>query len=237
MSEATIKGLSAILPVKDLRPNPWNPNTQSDFMFNRERESIRRFGFLDPVTVRIAEDGLFEIVDGEHRWKAAQLEGLTDIPVWNLGALSRTDAMALTDILNNLQGTSDPILQAQMLTELLASVPSMADVLPYTPEQITQFEALATFEFGAADEEHHDDGGQVDGRVTKRFRLTPDEELELSAALEAICSKLGTKDEVAALLHLVRAGLSAQSSSTSPPEASPPADGSARASSAPRAPE
>lgn len=52
----------------DLRPNGWNPNQMSPRQFEAEIESILRFGFIDPITVR-EKDGL-EIVDGEHRWKA-----------------------------------------------------------------------------------------------------------------------------------------------------------------------
>ncbi len=62
--------------VGKLHPNPWNPNRQDARTFEAERESIRNYGFIDPVTVREHPtiNGEFEIIDGEHRWRAATEE-------------------------------------------------------------------------------------------------------------------------------------------------------------------
>ena len=42
--------------------------------------SIQEVGLLQPVVVREAEPGRFELVMGERRWRASQRAGLTDIP-------------------------------------------------------------------------------------------------------------------------------------------------------------
>lgn len=122
----------------ELVPNTWNPNMQSDFMFEREKLSIKKFGFVDPITVRMVE-GDMEIVDGEHRWKAALDLGLTEVTVLNLGEVSLERAMALTDILNNLRGNQDATKQAAMLTSILQEEPELRDILPYTVDQLRQY--------------------------------------------------------------------------------------------------
>lgn len=43
-------------------------------------QSIRVHGVLQPITVRLREDGRFRIVAGERRWRACRLAGLKDIP-------------------------------------------------------------------------------------------------------------------------------------------------------------
>lgn len=43
-------------------------------------QSIRAHGVLQPITVRVREDGRFRIVAGERRWRACRLAGLKDIP-------------------------------------------------------------------------------------------------------------------------------------------------------------
>jgi ParB family chromosome partitioning protein len=43
-------------------------------------DSIREHGILQPVLVRPIEDG-YEIIAGERRWRAAQLAGLSRVPV------------------------------------------------------------------------------------------------------------------------------------------------------------
>lgn len=45
-------------------------------------DSIRIQGLIQPITVREAEDGRFEIISGERRYRAAQLAGLSKIPAY-----------------------------------------------------------------------------------------------------------------------------------------------------------
>jgi ParB family chromosome partitioning protein len=71
------------LPVEALSPNPDQP--RRDFPAQAMEDlasSIRQKGVLQPLIVRpLAEDGRYEIVAGERRWRAAQLAGLHDVPV------------------------------------------------------------------------------------------------------------------------------------------------------------
>jgi ParB family chromosome partitioning protein len=72
------------VPIEFLRPNPRNPRT----MFREEdladlADSIREKGIIQPIVVR-AIPGVadaYEIIAGERRWRAAQLAGLSDVPV------------------------------------------------------------------------------------------------------------------------------------------------------------
>jgi ParB family chromosome partitioning protein len=48
---------------------------------NELAESIRQNGILQPVVVRPVADDRYEIIAGERRFRAAQLAGLSDIPV------------------------------------------------------------------------------------------------------------------------------------------------------------
>ena len=43
--------------------------------------SVRRQGVLQPIVVRPAQGGIFEVIAGERRWRAAKAAGLTEIPV------------------------------------------------------------------------------------------------------------------------------------------------------------
>ena len=52
----------------DIHPNPWNPNRMTEEMMDTTEASICQQGFIDPVKVRINEQGLIEIIDGEHRY-------------------------------------------------------------------------------------------------------------------------------------------------------------------------
>ncbi len=69
------------LPIDSIRPNPMQPRTI--FQADRLEElaaSIRVNGIIQPLIVRRAGEA-YQIVAGERRWRAAQLAGLTEVPV------------------------------------------------------------------------------------------------------------------------------------------------------------
>lgn len=123
--------------INQLRPNTWNPNAQTDFIFDKELNSIATFGFIDPITVRQTDDpNVFEIVDGEHRWKAAKHLGLTEVPITNLGNVPNHLVQQLTVILNETKGTFDDKKMGELLTELMntpgLSIDDLRKNLPFT---------------------------------------------------------------------------------------------------------
>jgi ParB family chromosome partitioning protein len=70
------------VPIAFVNPNPRNPRRSfADADLADLAQSIREHGIVQPVVVRPAAGGAFEIIAGERRWRAAQRAGLTDIPV------------------------------------------------------------------------------------------------------------------------------------------------------------
>jgi ParB family chromosome partitioning protein len=71
----------AELPVEEIRPNPRQPREVFDEEAMAELvHSIREVGLLQPIVVRPREDGEYELVMGERRWRATQQAGLATIP-------------------------------------------------------------------------------------------------------------------------------------------------------------
>jgi ParB family chromosome partitioning protein len=67
--------------LAEITPNPDQPRTVFDEDQLAElAESIKEVGLLQPIVVRPLDDGSFELVMGERRWRAAQLAGLETIP-------------------------------------------------------------------------------------------------------------------------------------------------------------
>ncbi len=69
------------IPVSEIRPNPEQPRR----VFNEEDlgelvNSIREHGVMQPIIVTELRDGLFELVAGERRMRAAKRAGLATIP-------------------------------------------------------------------------------------------------------------------------------------------------------------
>lgn len=69
------------LPVGQIVPNPHQPRTDFDRESLRElAESIREHGVLQPIVVRPGEDGKYQLVAGERRWRAVQMLPAETIP-------------------------------------------------------------------------------------------------------------------------------------------------------------
>ena len=71
------------LNLADIRPNPFQPRTEFDEeALNELAASIQSIGIVQPITVRAVEDGKYEIVAGERRFRASQIAGRTTIPAY-----------------------------------------------------------------------------------------------------------------------------------------------------------
>lgn len=71
------------LKLEDIRPNPFQPRTEFDEeALNELAASIKAIGIVQPITVRAVENGKFEIIAGERRFRASKLAGLATIPAY-----------------------------------------------------------------------------------------------------------------------------------------------------------
>jgi len=68
------------LPITQIRANDYNPNFQTADETNLLIDNIDRVGFLDPILVVQKGEDSYEICDGEHRFRAMQVLGFTEIP-------------------------------------------------------------------------------------------------------------------------------------------------------------
>src|SRR5690606_944115 len=64
--------------VDSVSPNTYNPNRQSEHDFELLVKAMTEDGITQPI---IVQRSTRQIVDGEHRWRAAKHLGYTQIPV------------------------------------------------------------------------------------------------------------------------------------------------------------
>lgn len=89
------------LPIDALSPNPRQPRREFDEEALEElAASIREVGLLQPVVVREAVAGAYELVMGERRWRACRMAGLFAIPA--LVRETGDDALLRDALLENL---------------------------------------------------------------------------------------------------------------------------------------
>lgn len=81
-------------------------------------ESISEYGLIQPITVRALDNGYYQIVAGERRWRASRMAGLSELPVRIVDADDiRTAQLALVE---NLQREDlNPIEEAEGYRKLI----------------------------------------------------------------------------------------------------------------------
>ncbi len=110
------------VPIEQLKPNRYQPRRYFDQQKAAELvDSIREKGVLEPLLVRrMPEDpGLFEIIAGERRWRAAQKAQLHQVPVV-IKEISDGEALELSIIENVQREDLTPLDEAEGYSRLIA---------------------------------------------------------------------------------------------------------------------
>ncbi|MFT3741513.1 MAG: ParB/RepB/Spo0J family partition protein [Gammaproteobacteria bacterium] len=119
------------IPVTHLQPGHYQPR----HIFEPEAlaelaDSIRAQGILQPLLVRKLAGGQYEIVAGERRWRAAQMAGLNEVPVF-IRDIDASAALAM-GLIENIQREDLQVMeQAQALKRLI-------DEFTLTHDQVAQ---------------------------------------------------------------------------------------------------
>jgi ParB family chromosome partitioning protein len=116
------EGVLRRLSVDKIHPGPYQPRGAiKQEGIEQLAESIRTQGVIQPIVVRVASGNQFEIIAGERRWRAAQLAGLTEIPVL-VKTVSNDVAMVIALIENIQREDLTPIEEAKALKRLSESL-------------------------------------------------------------------------------------------------------------------
>ncbi|MBQ7895738.1 MAG: ParB/RepB/Spo0J family partition protein [Oscillospiraceae bacterium] len=101
------------LPISKVEPRREQPREFFDEQALQDlADSISQYGVIQPVVARKLDNGYYQIIAGERRWRASRLAGLTEIPVRVIEADDRRTAeLALVE---NLQREDlNPIEEAK----------------------------------------------------------------------------------------------------------------------------
>lgn len=112
-----VVGSYRLVPVDQLTTSPLNPNVESPFIFEKLVESIKEFGFIDPIITRKVH-GRYEVVGGAHRLRAAQKLNMTEVPIVDVDDLDDVSARKLLIVLNETKGVADQDMLAQLVQSI-----------------------------------------------------------------------------------------------------------------------
>ncbi len=97
-----VAGTISILRIAQIEANPFQPRQEFDKdALNELAQSIKELGLIQPITVRQISAQKFQIISGERRFRAAQIAGLNEVPVYMRTA--NDQAMLEMALVENIQ--------------------------------------------------------------------------------------------------------------------------------------
>ncbi|CAN5366635.1 ParB/RepB/Spo0J family partition protein [soil metagenome] len=119
LSETSAAGELRHLSVEFIQPGKYQPRQDIGAAGLEElTDSIKSQGIIQPIVVRSIANGRYEIVAGERRWRAAQLAGLSEVPVL-IREIPDNAAIAIALIENIQREDLNPLEEAIALQRLL----------------------------------------------------------------------------------------------------------------------
>src|SRR6478735_4986347 len=119
------------IPLNNILPNPKNPRRDFDETALQElASSLKQFDLVQPITVSKLNDGKYQLISGERRFRAAKIAGLKDVPAY----IRQANDQQLLELalLENLQRED---LNA---IEIGLSYKRMMEELNHTQEQVAE---------------------------------------------------------------------------------------------------
>lgn len=107
------------LPIYKVEPNPDQPRHDFDEEeLQALADSIEEHGIIQPLTVRELQNGYYQIIAGERRWRAARIANLQEIPAVIIEADDKK-AMELALIENLQRQDLNPVEEAMGYRSLI----------------------------------------------------------------------------------------------------------------------
>ncbi|MBP1556855.1 MAG: ParB/RepB/Spo0J family partition protein, partial [Oscillospiraceae bacterium] len=109
------------MALGEIEPNPEQPRREfTPEALSQLADSIKEHGVLQPLVVRPRPNGLYQIVAGERRWRAARAAGLSEVPVV-VRELTDEEAYEIALVENLVRSDLNPIEEAQGYKTLMDS--------------------------------------------------------------------------------------------------------------------
>jgi ParB/RepB/Spo0J family partition protein len=117
------------MPLALIRPNPWQPRQHVDSEKLHELTAdVAARGVLEPLIVRPLEEGVYQVVAGERRYRAAIGAGLSSVPVIVRDDMGEEEAREVSLVENLLREDLDIEDEARFLRALYEQKKSLRAV-------------------------------------------------------------------------------------------------------------
>ena len=192
------------LDIDQIKTSPYQPRKWFEPSALQDlAQSIKNQGLLQPIVVRPIAQGGFELIAGERRWRAAQLAGLTKIPVINKQVSDReASAIALIENIQreDLNALEEAVGLERLRNEFELTQQEVADVVGKSRAAIAN--SLRLLSLGSITRELLEDGKLDMGHSRALLGLTGTAQDQ--AALKVADGQLSVRDTEALVRKLLQ---------------------------------
>lgn len=137
------------IPITQLVKAPWNYKLDDVELKEKLKANITRNGQIENIVVRLMPDGMYEIVNGNHRFDALIELNIAEVMCYDLGTISDAKAKRIAIELNETRFGSDHLRLAETVVSLKEefSFEELETSLPFSMEDLTEFEKVIQWDW------------------------------------------------------------------------------------------
>lgn len=173
----------------------WNYKVDDDDMTTKLVANIKRNGQVESILVRNMPDGVFEVVNGNHRLVAFQQLGIKEVMCFHLGDIDLKAAQRLAIEVNETGFDASYPALAKLVRDIAGgddftddSLADLAETLPFHHDQLNHFVNLADVNWEQQYGEPEGDGTSL--RKAPPVKLTEEQRVIFNRA----CAKIREDD-------------------------------------------
>ena len=212
-----LRGETVTVPLGSVHPNGFNPNRMTDAEYAAVRDALERHGQVAPIVTRVHPKikDEYQIVDGEHRLRALNELGATDVMIHHLGELPDAQAMHINAVLTESRGANDSREFGKLLASLTETGMAIEEIAIGLPQDEVTLEDLRHYgdydwknEFKGAEEPKlpNEQDDKLAGSMTfGPFRLKADRAKEVGDRFDEV-SKAMPHLNTAGIFHAIITG-------------------------------
>jgi len=139
-----------ILPIKVLRKATWNYKQQDESKQKKLTKNIDTFGLVQNIQVRALQDGLYEVVNGNHRLDSLKELGISHVIAYNYGTITIEQAMELAVTVNETRFETDYIMLSDIVNEIIQEETSkdvlsdLSEIMPFSYYELQSLQEISS---------------------------------------------------------------------------------------------
>jgi len=156
----------------------WNYKEDNEELKESLKENMRLHGQIENIIIRQITPMVFECINGNHRLDVANELGWNTVFCYNIGVITKAQAIRIAIETNETRFISDNLKLAKAIREVSSEI-SMSDLettLPFSKTELKEFDELLDFDWDDFDNSKID-GGKGEGSInfSLKFDLTEDQ--------------------------------------------------------------